>query len=50
MTLRRRYKDILVESADSGRLAHRDAEGGYCQGIGKFIDEKVYRPGAMHDG
>lgn len=32
-------------SAKNGQLAHRDAEGGYSQGIAKFIDGKVYRPG-----
>ena len=31
--------------AKNGQLSHRDAEGGYFQGISKFIDTKAYRPG-----
>lgn len=44
-------RDMTVDQAHeyliakNGQLAHRDAEGGYSQGISKFIDTKAYRPG-----
>ncbi|WP_187968455.1 p-hydroxycinnamoyl CoA hydratase/lyase [Aquibium microcysteis] len=44
-------RDMTVDQAHeyliakNGQLAFRDPEGGYKQGISKFIDAKAYRPG-----
>ncbi len=42
MTVEQAHEYLI---AKNGQLSHRDAEGGYFQGISKFIDTKDYRPG-----